>query len=99
MIRQAIRGIEPLSVAIIDIDRFNNVNDIYGHAAGDRVLVRLASSLRAAYLSEDVIAKWLGDKYVLATSNLKARIVRKRINSAIEIVNTQALESGQEDDP
>lgn len=55
----------PLSLAILDIDRFKGVNDRYGHAAGDELLKQFAGELRSASRSTDVIGRWGGDEFVL----------------------------------
>ncbi|HEY0582409.1 MAG TPA: diguanylate cyclase, partial [Chloroflexota bacterium] len=55
----------PLSLAIIDVDHFKNVNDGYGHAVGDDVLRRLASTLRKSFREEDVVARWGGEEFVI----------------------------------
>jgi diguanylate cyclase (GGDEF)-like protein len=53
-------------VLMIDLDHFKLVNDTYGHAAGDRVLIAAASGLRAAMRDEDVVARWGGEEFVVA---------------------------------
>jgi diguanylate cyclase (GGDEF)-like protein len=53
----------PLSVAIIDVDRFKLVNDAGGHEAGDDILVRVARCLSDATRAEDTLARVGGDEF------------------------------------
>jgi diguanylate cyclase (GGDEF)-like protein len=52
-------------VALIDIDRFKQINDIHGHTAGDEVLVAIAQRLRAAVRAADTVARVGGDEFVV----------------------------------
>ncbi|HEY1565713.1 MAG TPA: sensor domain-containing diguanylate cyclase [Solirubrobacteraceae bacterium] len=53
----------PLSVAMIDVDRFKLVNDAGGHEAGDEMLVRVAQCLSSATRAEDMLARVGGDEF------------------------------------
>ena len=53
----------PLSVAMIDVDRFKLVNDAGGHEAGDEMLVRVAQCLSEATRAEDMLARVGGDEF------------------------------------
>ena len=53
----------PLSVAMIDVDRFKLINDAGGHEAGDEMLVRVAECLRTATRAEDMLARVGGDEF------------------------------------
>jgi diguanylate cyclase (GGDEF)-like protein len=55
----------PLAVAIIDIDNFKQINDTYGHKAGDQMLIQFADSCRANFREIDVIARYGGDEIVV----------------------------------
>ncbi len=55
---------EPFSIVLADIDHFKSVNDTYGHLAGDRVIVEVASCLTAEGREDDVIARWGGEEFV-----------------------------------
>jgi diguanylate cyclase (GGDEF)-like protein len=61
---RARRRAQPLTVLMVDLDRFKEVNDRYGHEAGDRVLVALADCMRAALRAEDVYGRVGGDEFV-----------------------------------
>lgn len=55
----------PVSVAILDIDNFKAVNDAFGHAAGDRVLIRVAVLLRAVMRTSDTLTRTGGEEFVV----------------------------------
>ncbi|KAA0948155.1 MULTISPECIES: EAL domain-containing protein [unclassified Pseudomonas] len=55
----------PLAVCMLDLDGFKAVNDGYGHACGDLLLVEVASRLREIIRGEDVVARLAGDEFVL----------------------------------
>ena len=55
----------PLALAVFDVDRFKEINDRYGHEAGDRVLVALAGLVTAQARSTDVAARLGGDEFVI----------------------------------
>ncbi|MFT4174420.1 MAG: diguanylate cyclase, partial [Rhodocyclaceae bacterium] len=59
----------PLALIIIDLDHFKHINDDFGHAAGDRVLIEFTQLARTHLRSSDVLARWGGEEFViLATS-------------------------------
>jgi diguanylate cyclase (GGDEF)-like protein/PAS domain S-box-containing protein len=58
-----LRG-EPLSLLFLDVDDFKGINDAFGHAVGDSVLVELAARLRRSVRSGDVVGRIGGDEFV-----------------------------------
>jgi diguanylate cyclase (GGDEF)-like protein len=56
---------EELLIGFIDLDGFKSVNDTFDHAVGDRVLASIAERLRRAFRSEDVVARYGGDEFVV----------------------------------
>ncbi len=81
----ALRG-KPVSVALLDIDRFKRVNDIYGHAVGDKVLKELAELLRKASRSDDLAVRMGGEEFglVFFGADLEAAYgVLERIRSEV----------------
>lgn len=61
---RAERAGAPLSLIIIDLDRFKQINDTCGHPAGDRVLVEAADRIRRAVRPADLVARYGGEEFV-----------------------------------
>ncbi|MEJ2438447.1 MAG: GGDEF domain-containing protein [Gammaproteobacteria bacterium] len=61
-----------LAVLLIDLDGFKQVNDAYGHEAGDAVLVTIAGRLRSITRGEDVVGRLGGDEFVVLLNQLDA---------------------------
>ena len=59
----------PLSVAFADLDRFKSVNDTFGHATGDQILVTTANILKANVRAADVVARYGGEEFMLVFPN------------------------------
>nr|WP_090447544.1 GGDEF domain-containing protein [Pseudomonas benzenivorans] len=59
-------------LALIDLDHFKRINDVHGHAAGDRVLQTFAAVVRACLRDGDVIARYGGEEFVLLLPNTDA---------------------------
>ena len=59
------RGGQPVSIALIDLDKFKRVNDLQGHAAGDELLVALGRAWRAELRGSEVLARFGGDEFAL----------------------------------
>ena len=75
----------PVSVLMLDIDRFKAINDTEGHAAGDRTLTACASGWLAALRSVDTLGRVGGDEFAVLLPNCDAdaaRLVAERIRSA-----------------
>ncbi|WP_415366199.1 diguanylate cyclase [Saccharothrix sp. BKS2] len=62
----------PLAVVILDVDRFKQINDRFGHPGGDRVLVEVADRLREVAGPEQVLARYGGEEFALITTGVDA---------------------------
>jgi diguanylate cyclase (GGDEF)-like protein len=61
----ATTGSWPLSVVFVDLDRFNGINETYGHEAGDSVLVATAKSIASVARDTDCVARYGGEEFVI----------------------------------
>lgn len=59
-----------LAVVMIDLDNFKQINDTYGHEAGDKVLIEVAKQLNEATRDTDVVARLGGDEFVILLTEL-----------------------------
>ncbi len=81
------RGVEPAAVMIADVDHFKQVNDRWGHDAGDRVLCEIARRLKANMRAIDISCRYGGEEFVVVMpgSDLEAaKMAAERLRDAIE---------------
>ncbi|HEX6273988.1 MAG TPA: GGDEF domain-containing protein [Polyangiaceae bacterium] len=93
-VARADRAQTSLSILVVDLDGFKQVNDRYGHEAGDRVLVRVAERLVASLRPEDVVARIGGDEFVVllaGTSRTDALSAAERAVLNLKHVDEHAL--------
>ncbi|MFT3891299.1 MAG: diguanylate cyclase [Anaerolineales bacterium] len=75
------------TVLLIDIDNFKKVNDRWGHAAGDDVLVQTASILQSMIRKQDLVGRWGGEEFlVIVPGPCDVKMLAERIRN--EIANT-----------
>jgi diguanylate cyclase (GGDEF)-like protein len=90
----------PLTLLNIDINDFKSVNDTYGHAAGDSVLVQVANKLRACCRESDLVARLGGDEFVVLLPDtpmgptLEALLDRLRTSIDIELPGSAPVRLG-----
>lgn len=95
-----IREKRELSILLLDIDKFKSINDQFGHAAGDRVLVTVAKCLVASSRKGDLIARWGGEEFIilLPETNLEhallhAEKLRKAVEDLFVHINQQLIKT------
>jgi diguanylate cyclase (GGDEF)-like protein len=61
------------SLVLLDIDHFKSINDTYGHAIGDAVLVEAARRMKKALREADILVRWGGEEFLIVALHLSAR--------------------------
>ena len=86
----------PLAVCMLDLDGFKAVNDGYGHASGDLLLVEVAKRLRDIVRGEDVVARLAGDEFVLVLRYVRdVPDVRAALNRVLGAISAPYLLRGK----
>jgi diguanylate cyclase (GGDEF)-like protein len=84
---KALRSRQPLSVAIVDLDHFKRINDLYGHPVGDRVLMAAARAIASVVRKGETAARVGGEEFALllpGSNAAEGRIVAERVRKAIQ---------------
>jgi len=90
LIRRSIRYKRSLSLAMIDVDNFKQVNDTHGHQTGDEVLKHIASTILSTARETDVTARFGGEEFVVALDEAgvnEVELIAERFRDAIEQMN------------
>lgn len=77
----------PLSLMMIDIDKFKNVNDTYGHQVGDEILKLLAKTMKNRQRKSDMSCRYGGEEFVILlpkTSLTKAEVVAQELRESVQ---------------
>ncbi len=95
-VQRARRFNHPLSLILVDLDHFKSVNDTYGHAAGDAVLVEAARRIESGIREIDRVARIGGEEFavlLMETPAHEAIIVARRLVAAMQAAPIQATAS------
>ena len=85
-IKNAKRYAVPFSIAIIDIDKFKNFNDNFGHLIGDEVLITMAQTVNTSVRETDIFARWGGEEFIILlpeTDKEKAFVLAENIRNEV----------------
>jgi len=81
------RHLQPLSLLMLDIDHFKNINDSHGHSAGDDVLKAVAASIKGQLRNVDMVFRFGGEEFLILLSNTgreAAAMVGERLRFAAQ---------------
>lgn len=87
ILHKAQRDALALTLIMLDVDHFKEVNDMFGHMYGDAVLQTLVASLRCELRQDDLLARYGGEEFVILLPGVDepfARVVGERLRAAVE---------------
>lgn len=82
-----------LGLVWIDLDYFKDINDIYGHGAGDDALVLVSKVLRSVLREYDSAARWGGDEFLIMLRDAEPQMLKSICERLLRVVRAQVLES------
>lgn len=74
---------ELLTVAILDLDRFKEINDTFGHPTGDDVLRYFAAALQRSFRREDLLVRWGGEEFLLGLYGMTSQDAQNRLGEVL----------------
>ncbi len=86
-VQEQARTGEPVSLIILDIDHFKSINDVFGHQAGDEILIKFAQLIRECARKHELPARYGGEEFALILGRCDSELayqVAERFRSAIE---------------
>ena len=93
-ISRAKRERRPLSCIMLDVDRFKQVNDTFGHQAGDQLLRDISNLLKKTVRAYDILVRWGGEEFLLVLPGVDldlARVLAERVRAAVEALDTHGI--------
>ena len=92
---RAEREVYPLCIVMMDIDHFKDVNDTYGHEAGDTVLKKLANMLTRQSRQGDFVCRYGGEEFVLVMPNISMDVATGRAKSLLMSISSLFVSFGK----
>ena len=77
---------QPLTIAVIDADRFKLLNDTHGHASGDLVLQTIGETLRASFRQSDTAGRYGGEEFVVILPETDIETAQRKLESFRESI-------------
>ncbi|KAM3095624.1 response regulator [Phormidesmis sp. 146-12] len=86
---------KPVSIALLDLDYFKQINEIYGHPTGDRILHELGAILQQSFRLEDVLGRWGGEEFVVAMYDVARSSAVERLQNLLNQLRAHPFDSTQ----
>ena len=94
-VRRSQRNNQPITFILADLDHFKEINDQYGHDAGDTVLIQISQLLRDSVRQQDSIARWGGEEFLFLLPETNARQAMQLAEKIRTMIETHPLHSDQ----
>jgi diguanylate cyclase (GGDEF)-like protein len=72
---------EPITLILLDVDRFKEINDTFGHVSGDKILEKVGQSLKETFRERDFIVRYGGDEFVVLIERLTEEMALQRVSN------------------
>ena len=92
LIRQSRASKTPMTLAMLDIDRFKAINDKHGHPIGDRVILCVAQWVSAAVRHTDLVARYGGEEFVVVLSDADLAAAEARFTAVLRQIASRSFE-------
>lgn len=90
-LERARRVFEPLSMIFLDLDKFKEINDTYGHLLGDEALKLVAQSIKERCRTYDGIGRWAGDEFLVVLPGVSLEAAEKTAHRILKGIQGTAL--------
>lgn len=90
---QSTRQMQPLSMILLDGDKFKSVNDTHGHLAGDQVLIALARTIRSTAPEQALVARYGGEEFAIVIPNMDRKDAARLAESIRIAIQGTAIEA------
>lgn len=91
-----------LGILVIDVDYFKQVNNVYGHDAGDKVLVEVAKTIKSSIRESDIVVRYGGEEFLVLLMDVQpgynvhvAEKIRKALESKVIDIGTAQLKKNR----
>lgn len=81
----------PLTILMLDIDHFKNINDTYGHQVGDAVLQSVGNALKTSVRAGDIVCRYGGEEFILVFPGMKAENGRTKAEKLRVMIASQTV--------
>lgn len=93
--QRTVRSKESFSILLADVDRFKQINDQYGHDAGDQVLCSLSKRFKRSIRKQDLVARWGGEEFLFMLPTTQAKDAEDVANKIRDAVAAQPIWQNQ----
>jgi len=90
-LKRGARENRPLGVIWIDLDRFKEINDVYGHAVGDEALVLVSRVLRSVLREYDAASRWGGDEFLVMIRDANEEMIKRICERLLRVIRDQMI--------
>jgi len=92
-LQRSARENRPLGIIWIDLDRFKDINDVYGHAVGDEALVVVSTVLRSVLREYDAASRWGGDEFLVMIRDTDQQMIEKICERLLRVIRGQIVKT------